>query len=289
MKKSSNKRISQTNKKSVIFAAIINPFRLNLLGESRNNNADVIDEDAVAVNENPEFNYLNMDTWLPSYHNTFSIDNVIFGFDQGDLKILLIERAEEAFIGQMALPGNLVREDENLDIGAARILFDLTGLKDAHLEQLYTFGDVNRHPLGRVITVAYYSLIRIKNYELQPRSSFAKRASWVSVSELPQLAFDHNVIVEKALLRLRGKLRYVPIGFELLPEKFSLRQLQDLYECILQISIDTRNFRKKILSYDFLVELGEKQKMVSHRAAKLYRFDKKRYQRLEKLGFNFDL
>ena len=230
-----------------------------------------------------------MDAQQSNYHNTFSIDNIIFGFDQGDLKILLIERAEEAFIGQMALPGNLVREDENLDNGAARILFDLTGLTDAHLEQLFTFGDINRHPLGRVITVAYYSLIRIKNQKLEPRISFAKRASWVSISQLPQLPFDHNIIVDKALQRLRGKLRYKPIGFELLPEKFSLHQLQNLYESILQIAVDTRNFRKKILSYDFLVELGEKQKKVSHRAAKLYKFDKKRYQQLEELGFNFDI
>ena len=225
----------------------------------------------------------------PKYHNTFSIDNVIFGFDENGLKVLLIERAEEAFIGQMALPGNLGREDENLDNGAARILFELTGLKDAHLEQLYTFGELNRHPLGRVITVAYYSLIRIRNYELQPRISFAKSARWVSVNEIPQLPFDHNRIIDKALERLRGKLRYKPLGFELLPEKFTLSQLQQLYESILQIPIDTRNFRKKMLGYDLIIELGEKQKDVSHRAAKLYKFDKKQYQKLEKLGFNFDL
>ena len=223
------------------------------------------------------------------YHNTFSIDNVILGFDSGALKVLLIERAEEAFIGQMALPGNLVREDENLDSGAARILFELTGLEESHLEQLYTFGDVNRHPLGRVITVAYYSLIRIQDFNLMPRTSFAKKASWVNVSKIPPLAFDHNQIVNKALERIRGKLRYKPIGFDLLPEKFTLRQLQDLYECILQIPIDTRNFRKKIITYDFLVACGEKQQQVSHRAAKLYRFDKKRYQELEQQGFNFDL
>ncbi len=223
------------------------------------------------------------------YHNTFSIDNVILGFDSDELKVLLIERAEETFIGQMALPGNLVREDENLDSGAARILFELTGLEESHLEQLYTFGDVNRHPLGRVITVAYYSLIRIQDFNLIPRSSFARKASWVKVSEIPSLAFDHNLIVDKALKRIRGKLRYKPIGFDLLPEKFTLRQLQELYESILQIPIDTRNFRKKIITYDFLVACGEKQQQVSHRAAKLYHFDKKRYQELEQQGFNFDL
>ncbi len=223
------------------------------------------------------------------YQNTFSIDNVILGFDAGALKVLLIERAEEAFIGQMALPGNLVREDENLDDGAARILLELTGLEEAHLEQLHTFGNVDRHPLGRVITVAYYSLIRISNYNLQPRSTFARKAVWINVSELPDLAFDHNIIVAKALRRIKRKLRHHPIGFELLPEQFTLRQLQELYESILQIGIDTRNFRKKILSYDFLAETGEKQKQVSHRAAKLYCFDKKRYKELEQLGLNFDL
>ncbi len=227
---------------------------------------------------------------IPSfYNNTFSIDNVIFGFDEGFLKVLLIERAEETFIGKMALPGNLVRVDEDLDSSAARILNELTGLKDAHLEQLYTFGDVNRHPLGRVITVAYYSLIRIKKHKLLPQSTFAKRAIWIPVNEIPQLAFDHNVIVDRALERLRAKLRFKPIGFELLSEKFSLSQLQDLYESILQIAIDKRNFRKKILSYDLLIPLNEKQKDVSHRAAMLYKFDKMRYQHLDKLGFNFEL
>lgn len=226
---------------------------------------------------------------LENYRNTFSIDNVIFGFDAGDLRVLLIERAEEVLIGKMALPGNLGRIDEDLDTGAARILYELTGLKNAHLEQLYTFGDVKRHPLGRVITVAYYSLIKITNSNLQPKISFAKKASWVSISNIPKLAFDHNKIIDKALERIRGKLRYKPIGFELLPEKFTLSQLQGIYESILQIPIDKRNFRKKILSYNLLIELNEKQIGVSHRAAKLYKFDKKRYQSLDKLGFNFEL
>ncbi len=224
-----------------------------------------------------------------NYNNTFSIDNVILGFDEGNLCVLLIERAEEAFIGQMALPGNLGRSTEDLDTGAARILYELTGLKNAHLEQLYTFGEINRHPLGRVITVAYYSLIKITKNKPQPKISFAKHAKWVSISQIPKLAFDHNKIVEKALERIRGKLRYKPIGFELLPEKFTLSQLQDIYESILQIPIDKRNFRKKMLGYNLLIELNEKQQGVSHRAAKLYKFDKKRYEHLDKLGFSFEL
>jgi 8-oxo-dGTP diphosphatase len=223
------------------------------------------------------------------YFNTFSIDNVIFGFNSGVLHVLLIERAEEVLIGQMALPGNLGRTNEDLDSGAARILYELTGLKNAHLEQLYTFGDVKRHPLGRVITVAYYSLIKISKLKLEPKSSFAKKATWVAITAIPKLAFDHNLIIEKALERIRGKLLYKPIGFELLPEKFTLSQLQGIYESILQTPIDKRNFRKKILRYNLLIELNEKQQAVSHRAAKLYKFDKKRYKALDKLGFIFEL
>jgi 8-oxo-dGTP diphosphatase len=189
----------------------------------------------------------------------------------------------------MALPGNLGNKQEDLDTGAARILYELTGLKNAHLEQLYTFGEVSRHPLGRVITVAYYSLIKIPPSQLHPKISFAKRAAWISINEIPKLAFDHNKIIDKALERIKGKLRYKPIGFELLPQKFSLSQLQDLYEGILQIPIDKRNFRKKILSYNLLIELNEKQKDVSHRAAKLYKFDRKSYKKFDKQGFTFEI
>ena len=220
---------------------------------------------------------------------SLTVDCVIFGLDADDLKVLLIRRASDPHKGKWALPGGFVDMDESLEHAALRELEEETGLTRVYLEQLYTFGDVHRHPLGRVITVAYYSLIRICSYNLQPRSSFARKAIWVNVSELPELAFDHNLIVAKALERIRGKLRYRPIGFELLPEKFTLRQLQELYESILQIELDTRNFRKKILGYGILAESGEKQKQVSHRAAKLYRFDKNRYRELEQLGLNFDL
>lgn len=223
------------------------------------------------------------------YHSTFSIDCVIFGFDEGDLKILLIERGEEVHIGSLAIPGNIARDDEDIDQGARRILFELTGLREHHMEQLYTFGDVARHPLGRVITVAYFALHKIRKQKLKPQSTFASRALWVSVNQVPPLPFDHNKIVDKALERLKNKIRYQPIGFELLPEKFTLSQLQNLYEAILQIPIDKRNFRKKILNFGLLIELSEKQKGVSHRAAKLYKFDKKRYEHLYSLGFNFEL
>ncbi|SMO79212.1 NUDIX hydrolase [Solitalea koreensis] len=226
---------------------------------------------------------------LPKLHSDFSVDCVIFGFDKGELKILLIERAEEPFKNFMALPGNFVYDNEDIDGAAGRILRELTSLSDIYLEQLYTFGEVNRHPQGRIITVAYFALIKVKKHILNPQVAFARKAEWYSVADVPALAFDHSKIFEKAYKRLQSKIRYQPIGFELLPEKFTLSQLQQLYEVILEKPIDKRNFRKKILSFGLLVELDEKQKNVSHRAAKLYKFNKSRYNNLKKMGFSFEL
>jgi len=226
---------------------------------------------------------------LPKLHSDFSVDCVIFGFDKGELKILLIERGEEPFKNFMALPGNLVYDNEDIDAAAGRVLRELTSLGDIYLEQLYTFGEVNRHPQGRVITVAYFALIKVKKHHLNPQVSFARKVEWYAISDIPALAFDHSQIVEKAYRRLQNKIRYQPIGFELLPEKFTLSQLQQLYEVILEKPIDKRNFRKKILSFGLLVELDEKQKNVSHRAAKLYKFNKSRYNNLKKMGFSFEL
>ncbi|UKJ08776.1 NUDIX hydrolase [Solitalea lacus] len=226
---------------------------------------------------------------LPKLHSDFSVDCVVFGFDKGELKIILIERAEEPFKDYLALPGNLVNDNEDIDQAADRVLSELTGLHDVYMEQLYTFGDVNRHPQGRVITVAYFSLIKIKKQTLNPLSSYARKAQWVSISDIPKLAFDHSKILDKAYKRLQSGIRYQPIGFELLPEKFTLSQLQQLYEVILEKPIDKRNFRKKILSFGLLIELDEKQKNVSHRAAKLYKFNKSRYNNLKKMGFSFEL
>lgn len=223
------------------------------------------------------------------FHSIFSVDCVIFGFDKGELKILLIERGEDPFINHLALPGNIVGEDEDLDIAAGRVLNELTGLNNIYMEQLHTFGEVGRHPQGRIITVAYFSLIKVKRHSLYPKIPFARKAEWRSFHDLPRLAFDHSVILEKAYRRLQRKLRYEPIGFELLPDKFTLTQLQQLYEVILEKNIDKRNFRKKILSYDLITESGEKQKNVSHRAARLYRFNKRRYNSLRKIGFNFEI
>jgi 8-oxo-dGTP diphosphatase len=215
---------------------------------------------------------------LPSIDSIFSVDCVIFGFEAGELKILLIERNEEPFKDWLALPGYFVEQDESIDAAAERILYELTGLRDLHMDQFHTFGEVKRHPQGRVITVAYYALIRINGKkELKPVSQYARKALWHNVNDLPKLAFDHTEIFETGFNKIKRRLNYQPIAFELLPEKFTLTQLQSLYEAVENKKLDKRNFRKKMLSYGFLKELDEKQKGVSYRAAKLYKFDKRRY------------
>lgn len=218
---------------------------------------------------------------LPKFDSEFSIDCVIFGFDDGELKILLIERNEEPFRDWWALPGYMVEQEESIDHAAERILYELTGLRDIYMDQFYTFGDVNRHPQGRVITVAFYAMIRLNgSKELKPISNYASRAVWISVNDLPKLAFDHKKIFSRGFEKIRSKIGYQPIAFELLPEKFTLTELQQLYEVILNKKLDKRNFRKKMLNYEILKELDEKQKGVSYRAAKLYKFDKRKYNRL---------
>lgn len=229
-----------------------------------------------------------METILPKFDSVFSIDCVIFGFDDGELKILLIQRNEEPFKDWWALPGHIVEKDQSIDLGAERILYELTGLKDIFMEQFHTFGDVNRHPQGRVITVAYYAMIRINGIkELKPVSNYASKAVWIPVTDLPKLAFDHEKIFARGFEKIRNKISYQPIAFELLPEKFTLTQLQQLYEVVLNKKLDKRNFRKKMLNYGILKELNEKQKGVSYRAAKLYKFDKRRYNQLFKKELTF--
>lgn len=219
-----------------------------------------------------------------------SVDCVIFGFDEdaNDLKVLLIERGEEPFYGQMALPGDLMLINENIDQATNRVLKDLAGLEDIYLEQLYTFGNLTRHPLGRVVTVAYYALIKPSDSDLIP-ASFAKRAEWRAISDIRELAFDHFKILSTALSRLKSKIRYQPIGFNLLPEKFTLTQLQKLYEIILDEDFDKRNFRKKILKMDILIETEDYQRGVPHRAPRLYKFDMEKYEELSTLGFNYSI
>jgi 8-oxo-dGTP diphosphatase len=217
-----------------------------------------------------------------------AVDCVVFGVAEQSLKVLLVERGVEPFSGAWALPGGFVRDGESLEQAARRELKEETGLDQLYLEQLYTFGEPTRDPRGRVISVAYYALVKLRDYRTQP-SADARQATWFNAAEVPNLAFDHGRIVEMARERLRGKVRYQPIGFELLPDKFTLTELQRLYEIILERELDKRNFRKKILSMDLLEDTGEMQKGVAHRAARLYAFDRKKYEKLTRKGFNFEL
>ena len=203
-----------------------------------------------------------------------TVDCVVFGLDEEDLKVLLIRRGLEPFQGRWAIPGGFVRMDESLEDAARRELQEEAGIRPNLLEQLYTFGAPDRDPRGRVVTVAYFALVKLTDYRVQAATD-AREAAWFSVWDTPKLAFDHADVLATALQRLKGKVRYQPIGFELLPPKFTLTQLQRLYE--------------KILSMDLLEELDEVEQDVSHRAARLYRFDHKKYKQLEKAGFNFEL
>lgn len=217
-----------------------------------------------------------------------TVDCVVFGFDEGDLKVLLIKRDLDPYKGRWALPGGFVHEHESLDDAARRELREETGLEKLYLEQLYTFGDRGRDPRGHVVTVAYYALVKLADHKVRAATD-ASSAAWFSVSEASRLAFDHGKILETALARLKGKVRYQPIGFELLPVKFALSELQHLYEVILETELDKRNFRKKILASELLIELDEIQQDVAHRAARLYKFDDRKYRQLVKQGVNFEL
>jgi len=213
-----------------------------------------------------------------------TVDCVVFGFDEGELKVLVIQRALEPFKGRWALPGGFVRVDETLDAAARRELAEEAGLWDVFLEQLFTFGAVDRDPRERVVSVAYYALVKLAAHETKAATDAAD-ARWFPVSRVPRLAFDHAEILATALARLKAKVRYEPIGFELLPPNFTLSQLQHLYEAVLGNELDKRNFRKKVLSFGLLVPLKETQMTGRHRPAQLFRFDAAKYRRK---GFNFE-
>jgi 8-oxo-dGTP diphosphatase len=216
------------------------------------------------------------------------VDCVVFGLDEAELKVLLIQRGLAPFKGRWALPGGFVRVDETLDAAARRELAEEAGLKNVFLEQLYTFGAVDRDPRERVVTVAYYALVKLSDHRAVAATDAAD-AEWFPVSAVPKLAFDHAVILETARARLNGKVRYQPIGFELLPPKFTLSQLQHLYEAVLETQLDKRNFRKKVLGFGLLVPLKETQMIGRHRPAQLFRFDPNKYERLKKRGLLFEL
>ena len=224
----------------------------------------------------------------PFFVSAISVDNVIFGFDGKRLRVLLVERGVEPFNDSWALPGEMVRPDEDLDSAAGRILRELTDLDEVYLEQVASFGTPGRHPAGRVVTVAYYSLLREASYPVLPKG-WAKNARYFSIDALPVLAFDHGEIIEACHERLRERVRTRPVGFELLPKRFTLSDLQSLYESILGRELDKRNFRKKILSVGYVEDTGDLQENVSHRPAKLYRFDEERYASSRAVGFDLSL
>jgi 8-oxo-dGTP diphosphatase len=214
--------------------------------------------------------------------NYVAVDCIIFGFHEGKLKLLLIKRDFEPHRGAWSLMGGFVGRDESVDKAANRILEELTGLKDIFLEQLYAYGELDRDAAARVISIAYYALINMDQYKETPG------AKWFAMDEIPSLVFDHNIMVQKALRRLKRKTIIQPIGFELLPEKFTLTQLQQLYEAIHQQSLDKRNFRKNILSMNVLEKLNEKDKNFSKRGAFLHKFDKEKYDALVDKGNSFE-
>jgi 8-oxo-dGTP diphosphatase len=214
---------------------------------------------------------------LDYFNIAVSVDCVIFGYEDKKLRILLMKSDLEEFEGLWSLLGDLVRPDENLDEAPYRVLNQRTGMRDVYLEQVQTFGNLNRHPSGRVITTAYYSLINIKTHRMQ---LMANKVEWHNVEDIEALAFDHKLIFNTCLKRLRDKILEHPVIFNLLPEKFSLRELQDLYEAILGFPLDRRNFRKRITLKNWLVDLNEMEEDVPHRPGKLYKLK----SQLSKIG-----
>ncbi len=214
-----------------------------------------------------------------------SIDCVIFGFDENKLKVLLIRSDLKKFQNKWTLLGDLVKPDEDLDTSAYYILKQRTGLNDVYLEQVHTFGEVSRHPAGRVVTVAYCSLINIQHHRLKILDN---EIHWHEVDNVTDLAFDHQKIFEACYRWLQKRVQEHPLGLSLLPNKFSLRELQNLYEAILNIKLDRRNFRKKFFSMDFLVDMGEHEQNVPHRPGRLYKFDYEKYERNKKKWSGID-
>lgn len=211
-----------------------------------------------------------------------AIDCIIFGFDGVRLKALLIKRGFDPERGKWSLMGGFVNEDESVDTAARRILYQLTGLSNIYMEQLHCFGDVGRDPAGRVVSIAYYALIKIADYSEDLMQEH--HAQWFELANVPPLIFDHKKMLERAKERLQQKVANHPIGFELLPQKFTLPQLQALYEAIYETPFDKRNFSKKILSLQILNKLNEKGKETSRKGAYYYVFDPVKYRELDKSG-----
>ena len=218
-------------------------------------------------------------------HPAVTTDCVIFGFNGERLQVLLIERGIEPYKGHWAFPGGFLKMDETAEEGAKRELKEETGLADAYIQQLHTFSNPDRDPRERVITIAYYALVKIQEVK---GGDDAASARWFPLDEIPPLAFDHDYILRMATQRLREQIHFQPIGFELLPEKFTIKELQSLYEAILGINFDCRNFAKKMLHLEILTELDETVWPTPKREARLYKFNADKYEELKRKGFRIE-
>ena len=212
-------------------------------------------------------------------------DCVIFGYDGKELKVLLIERGIEPFKGCWAFPGGFLNMDEDALAGARRELKEETGLENAFIEQFHTFSEPGRDPRGRVITIAHYALVKIQEVE---GGDDAAQARWFSIDEVPPLAFDHNRILRMAISRLKERIHFEPVGFELLPDVFTMPQLQNLYEAILEVHFDRRNFASKMLKLGILEDTGDRPAGASSRIPVSYRFNKEKYNELKAKGFRLE-
>ncbi len=247
------------------------------------------EQEQMAIN-----NTENINTWLSHLHEetkfSISVDCVIFGYDEAALKVLLMDCNMPPYEGKKSLIGDLLQKQETTDEAAKRILENRTLLTDLYLEQVNVYSNPFRHPLGRVITLAYYSLINIEDYENQIVDAENKQLEWKTLATIDDLAFDHLEIVKDAYARLQRTVREVPIGFSMLPKKFSLIQLQNFYETVLDIELDRRNFRRKLMALGLLIDLKEFQDNVAHRPAKLYSFDFEKYKQKKNIGtLNFEI
>lgn len=218
-------------------------------------------------------------------HPSVTTDCVIFGFDGSKLKVLLIERGIEPYKGRWAFPGGFLNMEESAEEGALRELQEETGLTGAYIEQFHTFTDPKRDPRERVITIAFFALVRIQDVK---GGDDAAKAQWFALDEIPQLAFDHDMILRMAQSRLRERIHFQPIGFELMPEKFTMKDLQELYEAILEVKFERSNFAKKMLHYELVEQLEETVWPTPKREARLYRFNKKNYEEFKKKGFQLE-
>jgi 8-oxo-dGTP diphosphatase len=220
-----------------------------------------------------------------------AVDAIVFGYSKQDgVSVLLVQRKYDPFKGSWAIPGGFVLEKESLEEAVERELYEEAGIKVNYLEQLYTFGDLDRDPRKRVISIAYFGLVKSAMYQRLKASTDAADAKWFSIKKLPELAFDHKRIIQKAIERLRAKVRYQPIGFELLDKKFPFSDLEKLYTALLDKEINRRNFSKKILSYGFIEETGEKLKTEGKgRPSNMFQFNQRRYNELMREGYNFEI